>query len=380
VEKGEKKHIMKKIIAFKNLMKIYLVGGAVRDQLLGLASSEKDWVVVGSSPEEMLAQGYQQVGKQFPVFLHPKTRDEYALARVECKSGHGYQGFKFNFSKDITLEEDLFRRDLTINAMALDENGEIIDPYGGEKDLQQKQLRHVSDAFIEDPLRVLRTARFHARFYHLGFEIAQETMDLMKKIVTSNELSYLSAERVWKEWEKALITQNPEIFFEDLKACHALPQEIANLSTHPLKIAAQKTQDLSIRISLFLMHLNDLSILTKLKMPKPLIRQISLFKNEHNFLDISQHQSPESILELLLRTDAIRKNQEFYQLLNCFAIYQNHQNSQKNKKIWQTLIEAIQQIKLPKSMQNQENIAKIQDYFKTARIQIIQEHLFSHER
>jgi tRNA nucleotidyltransferase (CCA-adding enzyme) len=357
-------------------MKIYLVGGAVRDKLLGLSSTEKDWVVVGSCPEEMLSLGFQQVGKQFPVFLHPKTRDEYALARIESKSGHGYQGFKFNFSKDISLEDDLFRRDLTINAMAMDDHGQIIDPYGGQKDLRLKQLRHVSSAFIEDPLRVLRTARFHARFYHLGFQIAQETMDLMKAIVASQELSYLSGERIWKEWEKALATPNPEIFFEDLKACQALAPEIANLSSAPLKIAAQKTQDPSIRLCLFLMNLGDLSILTQLKMSHALIRQITLFKNEHHFLDIHQHQNPESILALLMRTDALRKTQEFYQLLDSLAVL----NDCHQKGIWTRLIEAIQNIKLPKTMQNQENVAKIQDYFKTQRLQIIQEQIFSHER
>jgi tRNA nucleotidyltransferase (CCA-adding enzyme) len=361
-------------------MKIYLVGGAVRDRLLGIASTEKDWVVVGSCPEEMLSLGFQQVGKQFPVFLHPKTKDEYALARVECKTGHGYQGFKFNFSKDIRLEEDLIRRDLSINAMAMDDTGHIIDPYGGQNDLKLKQLRHVSDAFIEDPLRVLRTARFHARFYHLGFQIAPNTWQLMQDIVATGELNYLSAERIWKEWEKALITQNPEIFFEDLKSCHALPQAIAELSTISLKHTAEKTPDPNIRATLFLMQLHDLSILEQLKMPKPLIRQINLFKNEQAFLDIYHHQNAESILEVLLRTDALRKTQAFYQLLDCFAIHQDWINAQAQKTIWQSIIESIQNIKLPKTMQNSKNIAKIQDYIKTQRIQIIQEQVFSHER
>ena len=203
-------------------MKIYLVGGAVRDQLLGLPIKDRDWVVVGATPETLLALGYQQVGKDFPVFLNPQTKEEYALARTERKSGKGYTGFICDFSESITLEQDLIRRDLSINAMAQDEQGNLYDPYQGKKDLDQRILRHISPAFAEDPLRVLRVARFAARFHHLGFHIAAETLDLMKNLTQSGELAHLTAERVWLETEKALNDPNPEVYFEVLRQIGAL--------------------------------------------------------------------------------------------------------------------------------------------------------------
>ncbi|MCE4936001.1 multifunctional CCA addition/repair protein [Aliivibrio fischeri] len=203
-------------------MKIYLVGGAVRDSLLNIDVKDKDWVVVGSTPQEMEALGYQTVGQDFPVFLHPKTKEEYALARTERKSGQGYKGFTCYAEPDVTLEEDLLRRDLTINAIAQADNGELIDPYNGQQDIIDRTLRHVSGAFTEDPLRVLRVARFAARFHHLGFTIAHETMNLMKVLVDSGELSHLTAERVWQEWQKSLSSQHPEIFLSTLKECGAL--------------------------------------------------------------------------------------------------------------------------------------------------------------
>lgn len=203
-------------------MEIYLVGGAVRDKLLGLPVHERDWVVVGATPEQLLSQGYQQVGKDFPVFLHPDTQDEYALARTERKSGTGYTGFICHADPDVTLKEDLMRRDLTINAIAEDKNGNLYDPYHGKQDLDNHVLRHVSLAFREDPLRVLRLARFAARFAHLGFTIADETRQLLVEMVSSGELSALTPERVWKETEKALSTQDPQVYFEVLRGCGAL--------------------------------------------------------------------------------------------------------------------------------------------------------------
>lgn len=196
---------------------IYLVGGAVRDQLLHLPVKDRDWLVVGATPADLLQQGYQQVGKDFPVFLHPKTKEEYALARTEQKCGMGYTGFICDFSPHISLEQDLLRRDLTINAIAQDEAGNFYDPYGGITDLQQRVLRHISPAFAEDPLRVLRVARFAARYHYLGFTIAQETFDLMKTLVKNGELTHLTPERVWIETEKALLEKNPEVFFETLR-------------------------------------------------------------------------------------------------------------------------------------------------------------------
>ncbi|MFZ7234432.1 multifunctional CCA addition/repair protein [Avibacterium avium] len=203
-------------------MEIYLVGGAVRDALLNLPVKDRDWVVIGATPEQLLQQGYIQVGKDFPVFLDPKNKEEYALARTEKKAGVGYTGFVCDFSPDISLEQDLIRRDLTINAIAQDSQGKLHDPYGGINDLNNRLLRHISPAFAEDPLRVLRVARFAARYHYLGFQIAPETFALMKQITKSGELEYLTAERVWLETEKALQTPNPEIYFDILRKIKAL--------------------------------------------------------------------------------------------------------------------------------------------------------------
>ncbi|MBV1870950.1 MAG: multifunctional CCA addition/repair protein [Gammaproteobacteria bacterium] len=203
-------------------MKTYLVGGAVRDQLLKLPVKDRDWVVVGANPEQMLAQKFVAVGKDFPVFLHPKSKEEYALARTERKSGKGYTGFECFSSPGVSVEEDLLRRDLTINAIAQDEQGQLVDPYGGQDDLNARILRHVSPAFREDPLRILRVARFAARFYHLGFRVADETMALMTQMTADDELQYLAAERVWSETQRALCTNTPSQFFEVLRHCGAL--------------------------------------------------------------------------------------------------------------------------------------------------------------
>lgn len=203
-------------------MKTYLVGGAVRDKLLGRPVTEQDWVVVGATPEQLQAQGFTPVGKDFPVFLHPQTKEEYALARTERKTGHGYAGFSFYCGEEVTLEEDLIRRDLTINAMAEDEQGNIIDPYGGQADLQQKILRHVSPAFAEDPVRILRIARFAARYHQYGFHVANETIALMQTMVSNGEVDHLVAERIWKETERALAEPNPDVFIQVLRDCHAL--------------------------------------------------------------------------------------------------------------------------------------------------------------
>jgi tRNA nucleotidyltransferase (CCA-adding enzyme) len=203
-------------------MEVYLVGGAVRDRLLGRAVSERDWVVVGARPQDLERQGYLPVGREFPVFLHPETREEYALARLERKVGPGYRGFATEFSPSVTLEEDLRRRDLTINAMAESATGEIIDPYGGQRDLAARLLRHVSAAFVEDPVRVLRVARFAARYATLGFRVADETQALMRRMSESGELDALVPERLWQETERALAESRPDVFFETLRACGAL--------------------------------------------------------------------------------------------------------------------------------------------------------------
>lgn len=218
-------------------MKCYLVGGAVRDGLIGREVHERDWVVVGATPGQMLEQGFRPVGRDFPVFLHPDTHEEYALARTERKSGRGYRGFVTDTSPDVTLEEDLRRRDLTVNAMAQDEDGRIIDPYGGREDLAAGRLRHVSDAFAEDPVRILRLARFHARYAPRGFFVDPATVDLMHRMVVAGEADALVPERVWKETERALLeSAQPSVFFSDLETCGALARvmpEVAALRGVP---------------------------------------------------------------------------------------------------------------------------------------------------
>lgn len=249
-------------------MQIYKVGGAVRDRLLGRPVTEVDWVVVGASAEEMQAKGFRPVGADFPVFLHPETGDEYALARTERKSGRGYGGFTFYASPDVTLEDDLIRRDLTINAMAEDEQGRVIDPYGGQRDLQDRLLRHVSPAFAEDPLRVLRVARFAARYAPLGFRVADETQALMRQLSQSGELKDLTAERAWKEISRALMEPRPDVFVSVLHGCGALAELLPEIDAlfgvpqpaahHPeidtgdhvlrvLRLCAEREQPLTVR-------------------------------------------------------------------------------------------------------------------------------------
>jgi tRNA nucleotidyltransferase (CCA-adding enzyme) len=203
-------------------MEVYLVGGAVRDELLGLPVTERDWCVVGATPEELKSAGYRQVGKDFPVFLHPQTGEEYALARTERKTGPGYHGFSFHSSPDVTVEDDLRRRDLTVDAMARDSRGALVDPFGGRRDLEQRVLRHVSDSFAEDPVRILRVAKFAARFAPLGFRLAEETARLMSAMVENGEADELVPHRVWKECEAALACARPSVFFDILRQCGAL--------------------------------------------------------------------------------------------------------------------------------------------------------------
>lgn len=211
-------------------MEIYLVGGAVRDKLLNLPVKDRDWVVVGATPDEMLTQGYKQVGADFPVFLHPKSHEEYALARTERKQGRGYHGFSVYSAPDVTLEDDLQRRDLTINAMAMADDGTLVDPFNGQQDLEHRQLRHVSEAFAEDPLRILRAARFAARFHHLGFRVADDTRALMRNMVADGEVLDLVPERVWQEVQRALHEVTPVTFFEVLRECGALHDLIPELA------------------------------------------------------------------------------------------------------------------------------------------------------
>jgi tRNA nucleotidyltransferase (CCA-adding enzyme) len=339
-------------------MKIYLVGGAVRDSLLNLPVTEHDWVVVGATPEYMLAEGYQQVGKDFPVFLHPVTHDEYALARTERKSGSGYNGFTCYAAPDVTLEQDLMRRDLTINAIAKSAEGELFDPYHGQRDIENRLLRHVSDAFGEDPLRVLRVARFAARFAHLGFSVAPETQQLMQQMANSGELEALTAERVWKETEKALQTQDPQVFFQVLRDCGALkvlfPEVDALFGVpapekwHPeidtgihtlmtLKIAAELTPDVDIRFSALCHDLGKgltkpeywphhhghgpagvklvENVCQRLRVPTHIRDLAKLVAEFHDLIHTVNKLRPETILKLFDTIDVWRKPQRLEQMI-----------------------------------------------------------------
>jgi tRNA nucleotidyltransferase/poly(A) polymerase len=224
-------------------MKIYEVGGAIRDSLLGKIPKDKDWVVVGSSPEEMVNNGFKPIGKDFPVFLHPKTNEEYALARTERKTGHGYHGFNFYFGKEVTLEEDLSRRDLTINAIAKDAKGDLIDPFNGQEDIKNKIFKHVSPAFSEDPLRAIRLARFHTYEHLNDFTIDKETSDLLRKIVASGEIASLSANRIWAETQRSLGSSNPNIYFEVLLRFNLHVPHLENLKN----FACDSSKDIHVR-------------------------------------------------------------------------------------------------------------------------------------
>ncbi|MEJ2114500.1 MAG: multifunctional CCA tRNA nucleotidyl transferase/2'3'-cyclic phosphodiesterase/2'nucleotidase/phosphatase [Gammaproteobacteria bacterium] len=323
-------------------MEVYLVGGAVRDELLGLPITERDWVVVGASPEQMELQGYKAIGKDFPVFLHPESKEEYALARTERKKGRGYHGFEVHASPDVTLEEDLHRRDLTINAMAKSETNVIIDPYGGQQDLKDKVLRHVSDAFTEDPLRVLRVARFVAKFHNLGFSIAEETQQLMRHIVNTREIDDLSPERIWQETYKALSMPSPEQFFLVLYSVNALSQthpsinnEFSNQPSRDLALAALKKlakeeTDACMRLASMLgglyfqqadnSHQEVKTLCEKLILPKAckeLLLLTVLYQHScHNVFELDKNQ----LLELLRGMDAKRKPERFIKLLKIFSI------------------------------------------------------------
>ena len=338
-------------------MKIFLVGGAVRDELLNLPIKDKDWVVVGATSDMMLKHGYKQVGNMFPVFLHPKSHEEYALARTERKNGKGYTGFSVWSTPDITLEEDLHRRDLTINAIAQDETGKFFDPYSGKRHIIERKLCHISDSFNEDPLRVLRVARFAAYLAHLNFRISNETQYLMKKMVQNGELTNLTTERIWKETEKALQSYNPQVYFQVLRECGALKilfPEINNLFGipapriwHPeidtgihslmtLTIAASMSDSIDVRFSTLFHDIGKLStspkqwpnhyghgkagiplikaLCKRLHVPN-FIRDLSLVVVEfHDIIHIIHHQSADSLIQLFNRIDAWRKPQRVEQI------------------------------------------------------------------
>ncbi|UCZ83039.1 multifunctional CCA addition/repair protein [Pseudomonas sp. L5B5] len=339
-------------------MRIYKVGGAVRDRLLGRPVTDIDWVVVGSSAQEMIDQGFRPVGADFPVFLHPKSGEEYALARTERKSGRGYGGFTFHASPEVTLEEDLIRRDLTINAMAEDEQGLITDPYQGQQDLEHRLLRHVSPAFAEDPLRVLRVARFAARYAGLGFSVAPQTLELMRQLSQSGELQALTAERSWKEISRALMEEQPQVFIQALRDCGALavlmpevdalfgvPQPPAHhpevdTGLHVLSVlhqAAQHQQPLSVRWACLLHDLGkgatpedqwprhigheqaglDLirAVNERFKAPRECQELALLVGQFHTHGHRAQELKASTLLELLQHFDIFRRPQRFEEFI-----------------------------------------------------------------
>lgn len=341
-------------------MKIYKVGGAVRDQLLQRPVTEVDWVVVGATAQQLLAQGYTQVGKDFPVFLHPKSKAEYALARTERKISQGYTGFSCDASPNISLEEDLLRRDLTINAMALDQDGNLIDPFNGQADLQNRWLRHVSNAFTEDPLRVLRVARFAARYHYLGFRVALETMHLMRTIVKSGELKTLPSERIITEFEKALGENNAEVFITVLMQCGALNELLPEIQAlfgvaqnpvhHPevdtglhtlmtLKMATQLSEDTAVRFAALTHDLGkgntpadilprhigheqrsvDLleTLNQRLSFPNKHMALAKLMAAQHTNIHRAKELKANTVLKLLEKVDAYRQPQRFESLLIC---------------------------------------------------------------
>ena len=346
-------------------MKVYLVGGAVRDELLGRPVGERDWVVVGATPQQMLDLGYRQVGRDFPVFLHPETREEHALARTERKTGPGYRGFELHYSPDVTLEDDLKRRDLTINAIARDVDGKLIDPHGGRADIEARKLRHVSEAFNEDPVRILRVARFLARFEPLGFTIAPETAARMRAMVAAGEADALVPERTWQETQRALGEPAPAAWLRALRASGALARIFPELDAlygvpqpekwHPeidtglhmelvMQAAASLTPETRIRFAA-LMH--DLgkgrtprsqwprhirheesgarlveSLAARLRVPTDYRDLAVLAARWHGLAHRAEELRPRTILDLLESCDAFRRPERFHELLvACEADY-----------------------------------------------------------
>ena len=314
-------------------MKIYRVGGSVRDELLGLAVSERDWAVVGATREQMLAQGFKPVGKHFPVFIHPDSGEEYALARTERKTGRGYHGFAFDTAPAVTIEEDLARRDLTVNAMARTEDGRLVDPYGGRDDVEARILRHVSPAFAEDPVRILRTARFAAKLHDLGFVVAAETMEMMRAMVRAGEADALVAERVWQETAKALATPRPSVFFDVLRRADALARVLPEIHAlvnddrralraldaaaprHPPEILLALLADFAQRRGQSLAPLCE-----RLKLPRRYRRLVAITERWLEALSRAEHLTREELLELLEGSGATRDRRRLDPLVSVCSL------------------------------------------------------------
>jgi len=368
-------------------MKVYLVGGAVRDQLLGLPVKEKDWVVVGSTPEEMRAKKFKQVGKDFPVFINPKTGEEYALARTERKSGHGYTGFEFDTNPNVTLEEDLARRDLTINAIAQDENGTLIDPFNGQEDIKNKKLRHVSDAFSEDPLRVLRVARFYSKFHDLKtgmpvFVVVPETVDKIKEIVESGELEHLTPERKWLEIYKTgddlnqffpfLITHNArDVLFPEIQ-----DESFAGFNWPSFPNDATKIESISVELCNWIRDAEAIeSFCQNLKVPNEYKSLALLFSNCYEeYCDYLPNDVEEydTLLSLIKRLD-IRKKDRLNSFMRCAYVFADKIPHVKIHKIFfEGLIKNINSFKLSAEDQKKPGL-EIKKIIENAHREIAQD-------
>ena len=401
-------------------MQTYLVGGAVRDRLLGLTVKDRDWVVVGSNPKDMLAAGYQSVGKDFPVFLHPDSKEEYALARTERKTKAGYHGFEFDAS-GVTLEQDLMRRDLTINAIAEDDNQTLTDPFNGQQDIEAKLLRHVSPSFTEDPVRILRVCRFLARFHYLGFTIATETIELMQQMVKAGEVDALVPERVWQETQKALSEPNPEQYFLALRECGALkvlfpevdrlfgvPQvkeyhpevdtgvhvmmvieQCCLLTDNTVTRFAALTHDLGKGITKpeILPHHYDheekgvplvQALCARLKVPNEYRQLAELTCRYHTHVHRAFELKPKTLLKVLMQCDAYRKPERFKQFLQaCKAdsrgrpTFEHREYLQAN--LYEKLYEATKNIPVKPIIEAGYQGEQVKEQLRLARLKIIAE-------
>ena len=370
-------------------MKIYLVGGAVRDQIMGLSVKDKDYVVVGSTSEEMVKLGYKPVGKDFPVFLHPKTHHEYALARTERKVSKGYKGFKVYASKEVTLEEDLKRRDLTINAIAKDTKGQFFDPFQGIKDIKNKVLRHVSPAFVEDPIRVLRIARFSARFHQ--FKIHPKTELILKQIVKNKEIEAVASERIWHEFSVGFSEKKSYLMFEVLHRCGALKLLLPEMNyvkhknsmKKSFKYAAKSKYSAEIKAALFFMYLYPIKaniklqekIYTRLSVPNAVKKLTE--KTILNLSDLKQFKKlkPRQILDLIYKMDLFRNPDMLLDVIKVFEAFIKGQSIQyksasKTLKIMQKYLKQLNKLNLSSISQNKRGL-DIKDAVYDARLQVL---------
>ena len=379
-------------------MDVYLVGGAIRDRLLGLTSQEKDWVVINATPSDLTKLGYKQVGKSFPVFIHPKTGEEYALARKEIKSGKGYYGFKIDSSPNVTLEEDLYRRDLTINAMAEDQKGHIIDPFNGQKDISTRALRHVSDAFVEDPLRVLRVSRFKAKLHDLSFEIAPETKKLLEAIVASGELQTLVPERIWQETYKALCEPRFDQYFQtliDLRALNQVFPEITHINSdfsenHIVQTAIKKEVSPRIKFcSIFLVILEDnhqslkdtvTAMQKRINIPNDFKNLVLLVENIYPMLfstdsNAKKEFSAEQCLNIIEKLDALRKPSNLEDVLEVISLKKDYSNIETTVSLIRKSLILTQSVKINNLQEDGLEGSVIGEKLRELRLNKIKEEL-----